>query len=367
MLANRRKYKTLDDAMDVWRDYMVSMGFGYKLGIDLPGEKRGMIPNAQFYDHAFKHWNPLSVISISIGQGEVNLTPLQIANLGATIANRGYYIAPHVVRHIQGKNLDKKYMEHHRTKGSVRAYQEVIAGMISSVRGGTCAHAFHPGYSLAGKTGTAQNRGKDHSVFMGFAPVDTPKIAIAVYVENGGFGADFGVPIGSLMIEQYINGKLTPGDAAQADALQKRHISYAFKHPLTHSDSLRLDSIKRVNMIKDSLKLVRQKQDMAEAERMKEAQKKKEAEEKEKKKQPQNDPAIRVEPEELIKQDKKEKDKEDDKKEKEKEKNKDNKDSRKESKDKNKGKDKSKENEKSKSKGQSKDKSKSKETINRAK
>ena len=367
MLANRRKYKTLDDAMDVWRDYMVSMGFGYKLGIDLPGEKRGMIPNAQFYDHAFKHWNPLSVISISIGQGEVNLTPLQIANLGATIANRGYYIAPHVVRQIQGKNLDKKYMEHHRTKGSVRAYQEVIAGMISSVRGGTCAHAFHPGYSLAGKTGTAQNRGKDHSVFMGFAPVDTPKIAIAVYVENGGFVADFGVPIGSLMIEQYINGKLTPGDAAQADALQKRHISYAFKHPLTHSDSLRLDSIKRVNMIKDSLKLVRQKQDMAEAERMKEAQKKKEAEEKEKKKQPQNDPAIRVEPEELIKQDKKEKDKEDDKKEKEKEKNKDTKDSRKESKDKNKGKDKSKEHEKSKSKGQSKDKSKSKETINRAK
>ena len=204
-------------------------------------------------------------------------------------------------------------------------------------------------------------------MFMGFAPVDTPKIAIAVYVENGGFGADFGVPIGSLMIEQYINGKLTPGDAAQADALQKRHISYAFKRPLTHSDSLRLDSIKRVNMIKDSLKQVRQKQDMAEAERMKEAQKKKEAEEKEKKKQPQNDPAIRVEPEELIKQDKKEKDKEDDKKEKEKEKNKDTKDSRKESKDKNKGKDKSKEHEKSKSKGQSKDKSKSKETINRAK
>ena len=104
MLSNRRKYKTLEDAMNVWRDYMVSMGFGYKLGIDLPGEKRGMIPNAKFYDNAFKKWNPLSVISISIGQGEVNLTPLQIANLGATIANRGYYIAPHVVRSIQGKN-----------------------------------------------------------------------------------------------------------------------------------------------------------------------------------------------------------------------------------------------------------------------
>ncbi|MCR5076723.1 MAG: penicillin-binding protein 2 [Prevotella sp.] len=309
MLSNRRKYKTLEEAMNVWRDYMVSMGFGYKLGVDLPGEKRGMIPNAQFYDHAFKTWNPLSVISISIGQGEVNLTPLQIANLGATIANRGYYVTPHVVRRIQGKRLDRAYTEHHRTKGSVRAYQEVVAGMVSSVRGGTCAQAVHPGYTLAGKTGTAQNRGKDHSVFMGFAPVDTPKIAIAVYVENGGFGAVYGVPIGSLMIEQYINGKLTPGDAAKADQIQKRHISYPFKRPLSHADSLRLDSIKRVNQIKDSLRMVKDKQDMAEAEKVKEAQKRKDAEEKEKKKQPQNDPAIRVEDEDLVKPDRREKDK----------------------------------------------------------
>lgn len=313
MLSNRRRYKNLDDAMTVWRDYMVSMGFGYKLGIDLPGEKRGMIPNAQFYDHAFKTWNPLSVISISIGQGEVNLTPLQIANLGATIANRGYYVTPHIVRHIEGKKLDAKYMQQHRTKGSLRAYQEVVAGMVSSVKGGTCAHAVHPGYTLAGKTGTAQNRGKDHSVFMGFAPVDTPKIAIAVYVENGGFGAEFGVPIGSLMIEQYINGKLTEGDAAKADAIQKRHISYSFKRPLSKSDSLRLDSIKRVNLIKDSLKMVKQKQDLEEAKRIKDEQLRKEAEEKEKKKEPQNEPAIKVEPEELIKADKKGKNKDSDK------------------------------------------------------
>ena len=339
---------------------MVSMGFGYKLGIDLPGEKRGMIPNAKFYDHAFKRWNPLSVISISIGQGEVNLTPLQIANLGATIANRGYYVTPHVVRRIQGKALDRKYKIHHRTKGSVRAYQEVIAGMMSSVRGGTCAHAVHPGYSLAGKTGTAQNRGKDHSVFMGFAPVDTPKIAIAVYVENGGFGAEFGVPIGSLMIEQYINGKLTEGDAARAAAIQKRHISYPFKRPLSHADSLRLDSIKRVNIIRDSLKTVKERQDREEADRAKEAKRKKEAEEDEKKKQPQNDPAIRVEPEELIRQDKKEKDREDDRKEKEKEKEKNSKDSRREHR--NKEKDKSKDREKP-----SGSRSKSKESVNRAK
>ena len=404
MLSNRKKYKSLEDAMNVWRDYMVSMGFGYKLGIDLPGEKRGMIPNAKFYDNAFKTWNPLSVISISIGQGEVNLTPLQIANLGATIANRGYYITPHVVRSIQGKKLDKKYLEKHHTKGNLRSYQEVIAGMVSSVRGGTCARAVHPGYSLAGKTGTAQNRGKDHSVFMGFAPVDTPKIAIAVYVENGGFGADFGVPIGSLMIEQYINGKLTPGDEARATALQNRHISYSFKRPLSRADSLRLDSIKRVNIIRDSLKKVKEKQDLAEAARIKEAQARKDAEEKEKKKQPQNEPAIRVEPETKVKTEKKEKDKGGDKKEKEKEKNKD---TRKENKDKPKVndklkeqpkdkpkeqpkvkpkeqakekpkeqpkakpkeqvKDRPKEQPKEKSKGQSNDKQKSKENVNRAK
>ena len=381
MLSNRKKYKTLDDAMTVWRNYMVSMGFGYKLGIDLPGEKRGMIPNAQFYDHAFKTWNPLSVISISIGQGEVNLTPLQIANLGATIANRGYYVTPHIVRHIEGKKLDKKYLEHHRTKGSVRCYQEVIAGMMSSVRGGTCAHAVHPGYSLAGKTGTAQNRGRDHSVFMGFAPVDTPKIAIAVYVENGGFGADYGVPIGSLMIEQYINGKLTPGDAARADALQKRHISYPFKRPLSRADSLRLDSIKRVNQIKDSLKMVNQKLEAAEAAKLKEAQQQKEAEEKEKKKQPQNEPAIKVEPEELIKTEKKGKDKDKDKsdkgkeklREKERDKAKEPKEARKESKDNNKDKqqkskdNKAKDKPKIKSNDQDKAKSNRKENVNRGK
>ena len=260
-----------------------------------------------------------------------------------------------VVRSIQGKKLDKKYVEKHHTKGSLRAYQEVIAGMVSSVRGGTCAHAVHPGYSLAGKTGTAQNRGKDHSVFMGFAPVDTPKIAIAVYVENGGFGADYGVPIGSLMIEQYINGKLTPGDEARAAAVQKRHIAYSFKRPLSRADSLRLDSIKRVNTIRDSLKKVKEKQDLADAEKLKEAKARKEAEEKEKKKQPQNEPAIRVEPETTVKTEKKGKDKEGDKKEKEKEKNKD---SRKDNKEKSKVKEKPKEQSKDKPKEQPKVKSK---------
>ena len=231
MLGNRKKYPTVQDAMNTWRDYMVSMGFGYKLGIDLPGEKRGLIPNAQFYDNAYKgSWNGLTIISIAIGQGEVNLTPLQIANLGATIANRGYYYVPHVIRKVQGEPLDTTFTRRHYTKASQRAYEYVVKGMRSSVMGGTCKRLNRSDIIMCGKTGTAQNRGHDHSVFMGFAPMDNPKIAIAVYVENGGFGAEYGVPIGGLMIEQYLHGKLSPGSQAQAAVFQKRRISYGSRN-----------------------------------------------------------------------------------------------------------------------------------------
>ena len=227
MMGNRRKYPHVQDAMNLWRDYMVSMGFGYKLGIDLPGEKRGLIPNASFYDNAYKgSWNGLTIISISIGQGEVNLTPLQIANLGATIANRGYFYIPHVVRKVKGEPLDTLFTHRHFTKASRRAYDYVVAGMRSSVIKGTCRAANRSDYLVCGKTGTAQNRGQDHSVFMGFAPMDKPKIAIAVYVENGGFGADYGVPIGSLMMEQYIKGKLSPDSERRATDFQNRRIAY---------------------------------------------------------------------------------------------------------------------------------------------
>ena len=227
MLGNRRKYGNVQKAMDRWRDYMVSMGFGYKLGIDLPGEKRGLIPNASFYDRAYhKSWNGLTVISIAIGQGEVNLTPLQIANLGATIANRGYFYTPHVVRKVQGLPLDTAFTHRHRTMASVRAYSAVVAGMRSSALKGTCKALGHLPFTVCGKTGTAQNRGQDHSVFMGFAPMDNPKIAIAVYVENGGFGADFAVPIAGVLFEQYMTSKLSPSAERMATALQNRRIAY---------------------------------------------------------------------------------------------------------------------------------------------
>lgn len=227
MMGNRKKYKNVQEAMDLWRDYMVSMGFGYKLGIDMPGEKRGLIPNANFYDKAYNgSWNGLTVISIAIGQGEVNLTPLQIANLGATIANRGYYHTPHVVKRVKGQPLDRKFTERHYTKASRRAYDYVVAGMRRAVTGGTCKAANRADYEVCGKTGTAQNHGQDHSIFMGFAPMNNPKIAISVYVENGGYGADYGVPIGSLMMEQYINRKLSADSQKRAADFQKRRIAY---------------------------------------------------------------------------------------------------------------------------------------------
>lgn len=227
MMGNRRKYKTVQDAMNTWRDYMVSMGFGYKLGIDLPGEKRGLIPNAQYYDKAYNSsWNGLTVISIAIGQGEVLLTPLQIANLCATIANRGYYYTPHVVRKVQDEPLDPKYRERHYTKASQKAYGYIVAGMRRAVVSGTCRAANRGDYEVCGKTGTAQNHGQDHSIFMGFAPMNSPKIAVAVYVENGGFGANYGVPIGALMMEQYIKGKLSPESEKRAADFQHRRITY---------------------------------------------------------------------------------------------------------------------------------------------
>lgn len=227
MLGNRKKYKNVQEAMNTWRDYMVSMGFGYKLGIDLAGEKRGLIPNAQYYDKAYKgSWNALTVISIAIGQGEVLLTPLQIANLGATIANRGYFYTPHVVKKVKGEPLEAKFKEKHYTKASRRAYEYIVAGMRRAVTGGTCRAADRADYEVCGKTGTAQNHGQDHSIFMGFAPMNNPKIAIAVYVENGGFGADYGVPIGALMMEQYIKGKLSPESEKRATDFQHRRISY---------------------------------------------------------------------------------------------------------------------------------------------
>ena len=202
-----KKYGSPQNAITVWKDHMVSQGFGYRLGTDLPGEQRGLIPNAKFYDKAYRgSWNGLTVISIAIGQGEILATPLQIANLGATIANRGHFITPHVVKEIQDNELDSIYRTPRVTSIDREYYDEVVEGMRAAVTGST--------------------GGKDHSVFMGFAPMNDPKIAIAVYVENGGFGATYGVPIGAMMMDQYLHGKLSPENEIRAEEFSNRVILY---------------------------------------------------------------------------------------------------------------------------------------------
>ena len=221
------RFGSSQEALTRWKDHMVAMGFGYRLGIDLPGEARGFIPNSAFYDKWYGgRWNGLTIISISIGQGEVTLTPLQIANLGATIANRGKYIAPHVVKEVQGEELDSVYRFPKYTMVDKEHYETVVEGMREAVLNGTCRAANLPGIEVCGKTGTAQNRGKDHSAFMGFAPMDNPKIAVAVYVENGGFGAVYGVPIGALIMEKYLTGTLSEASEQKANDIQQRVIYY---------------------------------------------------------------------------------------------------------------------------------------------
>ena len=213
MIDKRSKYGSSADAFEVWKHHLVSMGYGYKLGVDLPGEKRGFLPNAQFYNKIYGegHWSANTIISIAIGQGEILATPLQIANLSATIANRGWFITPHVVKEIQDTILPAEYREKRVPTINAKYYEDVAEGMRMAVTGGTCRMANLKDWEVCGKTGTAQNpHGKDHSAFMGFAPYHDPKIAVAVYVENAGFGATFGVPIGSLVIEKYLNRKIAP-------------------------------------------------------------------------------------------------------------------------------------------------------------
>ncbi len=211
MLDSRKRYPAVQDAFEVWKNYLVSMGYGYKLEVDLPSEKRGFIPNSQFYDKYYqRRWNSSTVISIAIGQGEILTSPLQICNLAATIANRGYFITPHVVKEIQELPLDTLYTSRRYTKVERKHYEVVAEGMRQAVLGGTCRGAALPDIEVCGKTGTAENpHGKDHSAFMGFAPYHDPKVAICVYVENGGFGTVYGVPIGKLMLEKYLKGEIS--------------------------------------------------------------------------------------------------------------------------------------------------------------
>ncbi|MDE7119249.1 MAG: penicillin-binding protein 2, partial [Muribaculaceae bacterium] len=200
-------------AFEVWKNHLVSLGYGYKLGVDLPHEGRGFIPNAKFYNKIYGEgrWSANTIISVSIGQGEILATPLQIANLCATVANRGWFITPHIVKEATDTAIAPEFHSKRIPTIDARYFDEVAQGMRMSVLGGTCRQANIPGIEVAGKTGTAQNpHGRDHSSFIGFAPYNEPRIAVCVYVENGGWGATYGVPIGALVMEKYLNGHISP-------------------------------------------------------------------------------------------------------------------------------------------------------------
>ena len=217
-ILDNKKYKNVAEAFDVWREYVLSFGFGRKLGSDFPSELGGNIPTSAFYNKVYGagRWRFQTIISLSIGQGEIGATPLQIANLAATMANRGYYYIPHIVKDSEGVEIDPKYKERQYTMVDTTHFHTAVEGMYMAVNGGgsaggTAFAARIPGLDVCGKTGTAQNpHGKDNSVFICFAPKDNPKIAVAAYVENAGFGATWALPVASLMLEKYLTGEISP-------------------------------------------------------------------------------------------------------------------------------------------------------------
>ncbi len=218
ILENRR-YKNIQEAYDVWYDYVRSFGFGRKLDSDFLSEGNGLVRDHDYYDRIHRgRWSPFSVISLSIGQGELGCTPLQMANLAAIVANRGYYYIPHIVKRIEGQDsLDRRFYERHYTKVSPKHFEPIVEGMWMGVNvAGTSGGARLPGLDVCGKTGTAQNpHGKDHSTFLSFAPKDNPRIAISVYVEHGGFGAAAALPIASLLEEYYLTDTIRRQDLLQ--------------------------------------------------------------------------------------------------------------------------------------------------------
>ena len=230
-ILDNDRYASTKDAFDVWNDYVYSFGFGRRLGSDLAGELSGFVPTRATYDRIYHgRWNSLTVISLSIGQGELGCTPLQMANLAAILANRGYYYTPHIVRHIDGRDsLDARFYEKHYTKVDPSHFGIVVEGMYDAVHkaGGTGRLAYVPGLDICGKTGTAQNpHGKDHATFLCFAPKDDPKIAVSVYVEHGGFGGSVAAPIASLIVEQYLTDTITR--PALMDYIKQTRIAYPY-------------------------------------------------------------------------------------------------------------------------------------------
>lgn len=216
LIIDNPKYPNVTAAFVKWREYVESLGFGVKLDSDLPGEQAGIIPSVEGYDkiHGKNKWKSLSILSLSIGQGELGTTPLHLANFAATLANRGFYYTPHIIKSVEDTTMDREFSERHYTMVDTANFQKMIHGMYLAVNsppgsGATASRVSVKGLDICGKTGTAQNpHGKDHSVFICFAPRDNPRIAVVAYLENAGFGATWAAPIASLLVEKYLTGKV---------------------------------------------------------------------------------------------------------------------------------------------------------------
>jgi penicillin-binding protein 2 len=208
------KYPTSEEGYQVWREYLSKFGLGSKLHVDMTSEIDGFVPKTTYYDKFYgqHRWNGHTIISLAIGQGELGVTPIQMANFSAILANRGWFYTPHVIKEIDGKPItDSTYTEKHFTGIDVEHFEQVVDGMFRVVESGTGRGVrFSEDIEVCGKTGTAQNpHGKDHSIFIAFAPKDNPKIAVAVYVENVGFGSTWAAPINSLIMEKYLTDTIT--------------------------------------------------------------------------------------------------------------------------------------------------------------
>ncbi|SMD13168.1 penicillin-binding protein 2 [Pedobacter nyackensis] len=250
-LLTQRKYPNQRVAYDEWQKKVRKFGLGEKLGIDLPSERNGRLYDAAYYSGKYsKYWNYGTVISLAIGQGEMDATPLQMANIMAIIANRGYYIKPHLVKAI-GKNrvIKKEYVKKNYVDVEARHFEPVIDGMQDAVNApwGTAIQSRIDGIVMCGKTGTVQNpRGKNHSVFIGFAPRDNPKIAIAVIVENAGYGSTYAAPIASYIAEQYLKGEVSKYKLAQVAWMKSQVILPEPPKPKVKPKPKGTDSIEKV-------------------------------------------------------------------------------------------------------------------------
>lgn len=224
------KFNNIQESYGTWSDYCRSFGLGAKLGVDLPSEARGNIPSVNYFNKIYgeKGWHSATIISLGIGQGEILVTPIQLANMYAAIANHGWYKKPHLVRSLEDvhekKNLKTNLPQNNATVDP-QWYIAVNDGLRQVVESGTAIESKIEGISLCGKTGTVQNsHGDHHSVFAGFAPKDHPKIAIAVVVENAGFGATYGCPIASLMVEKYLNDTIADNRLAKQKKMMETNL-----------------------------------------------------------------------------------------------------------------------------------------------